>query len=194
MNLPLKNFILDDSLLFSAEHIKDALDYPHVMSLVVLDLESLAMETRRAGEKAMIDKCLSPMELQQFGNFSYGKRKNEWLGGRISAKIAAAKCMAASDIGEKKPIAWQNLSIESQESGRPFVLRAYKTRDPKTFRISPSRTPLTWQPQWLSAGESAVLISNRPAGRQSRSGNDSAHRKSMKCCRAFCLMPVKQCG
>ena len=122
MNLLLENFILDDSLLFSAEHIKDALDYPHVMSLVVLDLESLAMETRRAGEKAMIDNCLSPIELQQFENFSYDKRKNEWLGGRISAKIAAAKCITASDIDEKNPIAWQNLAIESQESGRPFCV------------------------------------------------------------------------
>jgi len=133
MNLLLENFILDDSLLFSTEHIKDALDYSHVTSLVVLDLESLAMETRRAGEKAMADNCLSPMEQQQFGNFSYDKRKNEWLGGRISAKIAAAKCMAAIDIGDKKPIAWQNLTIESQASGRPFCVMGKQDRKPQSI-------------------------------------------------------------
>ena len=89
MNLQLENFILEDSLLFSIEHIKDTLNYSDAMSLVVLDLESLAMETRRAGEKFMVDNCLSPMEQQQFEAFSYGKRKNEWLGGRIGAKIAS---------------------------------------------------------------------------------------------------------
>jgi phosphopantetheinyl transferase len=133
MNLLLKNFILDDSLLFSTEHIKDTLDFPHVMSLVVLDLESLAMETRRAGDKAMADNCLSPIEQQRYGDFSYEKRKNEWLGGRISAKIAAAKCMAASDIGEKKPIAWQDIAIESQESGRPFCVTGKQDQKPQNI-------------------------------------------------------------
>jgi phosphopantetheinyl transferase len=30
--------------------------------------------------------------------------------------------MAAANIGEKKPIAWQDIAIESQESGRPFCV------------------------------------------------------------------------
>ena len=97
MKSSMKNYIFDDSLLFSIEHFKDALNYSHAMSLGVLDLESLAMETGRAGEKAMVGNCLSPIEQQRFDTLSYGKRKNEWLGGRVSAKIAAARCMAASD-------------------------------------------------------------------------------------------------
>jgi phosphopantetheinyl transferase len=121
MKLSSRNFIIDDSVLFSTEHIKDALNYPHVLSLVLLDLESLAMETRQAGEKIMVGKCLSPKEQQQFEAFSYGKRKNEWLGGRIGAKIAAARCMAANDIGEDTAVAWQDIAIESQESGRPYL-------------------------------------------------------------------------
>ena len=122
MNLLLENFILDDSLLFSTEHIKDALDYPHAMSLVVLDLESLAMETRPAGDKAMADNCLSPIEQQRYGNFSHEKRKNEWLGGRIGAKLAAARCIELSDDTGETTAAWQDIAIESQESGRPFCV------------------------------------------------------------------------
>jgi phosphopantetheinyl transferase len=131
MNLLLENFILDDSLLFSTEHIKDTLDFPHVMSLVVLDLESLAMETRQAGEKVLVGKCLSPKEQQQYAAFSYGKRKNEWLGGRIGAKIAAARCMAANDIGKDTAVAWQDIAIESQESGRPFCVTGKQDQKPQ---------------------------------------------------------------
>ena len=133
MNLPLENFILDDSLLFSIEHIKDTLNYSHAMSLVVLDLESLAMESRRAGEKVMVDHCLSPIEQQQFEAFSYGKRKNEWLGGRIGAKIAAASCMAACDTDGETAVTWQDIAIECQESGRPYPVLNKQGRDPRNM-------------------------------------------------------------
>ena len=131
MNLLLENFILDNSLLFSTEHIKTALDYPHVMSLVVLDLESLAMETRQAGDKAMADNCLSPIEQQRYGDFSYEKRKNEWLGGRISAKIATARCIELIDDADEKAVAWQDIAIESQESGRPFCVTGKQDQKPQ---------------------------------------------------------------
>ena len=131
MSLLLENFILDDSLLFSTEHIKDALDYPHAMSLVVLDLESLAMETRQAGEKVMVGKCLSPKEQQQFTAFSYGKRKNEWLGGRIGAKLAAARCIELIDDANETAVAWQDIAIESQESGRPFCVTGQQDQKPQ---------------------------------------------------------------
>ena len=133
MILSIKNFILDDSLLFSIEHITDTLNYSHDMSLVVLDLESLAMETRRKGEKVMVENCLSSTEQQQFEAFSYGKRKNEWLGGRIGAKIAAARCMAASDPNGETAVAWQDIAIESQESGRPYPVLNKQGRAPRNM-------------------------------------------------------------
>jgi len=133
MELNTKNFILNDSLLFSVEQLKEALDCPHAMSLVVLDLESLAMETRRAGEKVVIDSCLSPMEQQRYGDFSYGNRKNEWLGGRIGAKIAAEKCMAASDNDGETAVAWQDIAIESRESGRPYPVLNKQGRKPQNM-------------------------------------------------------------
>ena len=133
MILSIKNFILDDSLLFSIEHIKDTLNYSDAMSLVVLDLESLAMETRRVGEKVMADSCLSLMEQQQFAAFSYEKRKNEWLGGRIGAKIAAARCMAASDTGGGTAVGWQDIGIASQESGRPYPVLNKQGRKPQNL-------------------------------------------------------------
>ena len=129
MNL-LENYIFDDSLLFSIEHFKDALNYSHAMSLGVLDLESLAMETGRAGEKAMVGNCLSAIEQQRFDTFSYGKRKNEWLGGRVSAKIAAARCMAASGTDGETAVAWQDIAIESRESGRPYPVLNKEGREP----------------------------------------------------------------
>lgn len=122
MKLNTKNFTLDDSLLFSVEQIKEALNYSHNLSIVVLDLESLAMETGRGQDQVLTDNYLTPGEQQQLETFSYDKRRNEWLGGRISAKIAAARCMAKGDTGQETVVAWQNIAIENQDSGRPFLV------------------------------------------------------------------------
>jgi phosphopantetheinyl transferase len=121
MKLLTRNIILDDSLLFSIEQMKDVLDCPHAMSLVVLDLQSLAMATRQTGKTIMAESYLSSKEQQRLGSFSYEKRANEWLGGRIGAKLAAARCMTTSDTGGETNFAWQDLIINSKESGRPYL-------------------------------------------------------------------------
>jgi phosphopantetheinyl transferase (holo-ACP synthase) len=176
MKLSSRNFIIDDSVLFSTEHIKDALDYPHVMSLVLLDLESLAMETQKAGEKIMVGKCLSPKEQQQFAAFSYRKRKNEWLGGRIGAKIAAARCMAAYDIGEYTAVAWQNIAIKSQESGRPYLALNKQGRKPLNISdISISHSTHLATAMAVSTGKCGIDI-------------QQASQKTVKVKKRFCTL------
>jgi phosphopantetheinyl transferase len=133
MKLLTRNIILDDSLLFSLEQVKDALDYPHAMSLVVLDLQSLAMGTRQTGKNVMAESYLSSKEQQRFDSFSYEKRANEWLAGRIGAKLAAARCMTAGDIDSEKNFAWQDLITGNKESGRPYISLAIQ--DQKTALV-----------------------------------------------------------
>lgn len=115
-----KKFTIDDSLLFSQEQLQEALDNPHGMWLTVIDLESLAMERQRSGEKFMAGAYLSPIEQQQFTGYSYEKRKNEWLGGRVAAKIVVARCMAENNTGAETAVAWQDIIVRNKDSGRPY--------------------------------------------------------------------------
>lgn len=130
MELNAKKFTLDDSLLFSLEQLQEALDHPHGMWLAVIDLKSLAMESQRTNEKVMVDRYLSASEKQRFAGFSYEKRKNEWLGGRIGAKIVVARCMAENNTAVKTAVPWHDIIIRNKESGRPYCIVGRKEQLP----------------------------------------------------------------
>ncbi|MFA7383830.1 MAG: 4'-phosphopantetheinyl transferase superfamily protein [Desulfurivibrionaceae bacterium] len=61
------------------------------------------------------DDYLGPDELARWTGFSLEKRRSEWLGGRLSAKWAAAGLLG------KTAVDWQGLIIHSEKDGRPCL-------------------------------------------------------------------------
>lgn len=61
---------------------------------------------------------LTPCERERWAAFTFAKRRGEWLGGRLAAKLAAMALLAGSP---QPPLTAQALSIETEASGRPFL-------------------------------------------------------------------------
>jgi len=80
------------------------------LSLVLLEL---------AGLEATTAEYLTPLELERFALYTYLKRKQEWLGGRIAAKQAAMSMACLAD-GDETP-SWLALEIAVDPEGRPFI-------------------------------------------------------------------------
>lgn len=59
-------------------------------------------------------KYLNADELGQWAGFGQKKRRNEWLGGRLAAKWAAAWRPGTE-------VDWQDIAIQSEEDGRPYA-------------------------------------------------------------------------
>jgi len=64
---------------------------------------------------ADMQNFLSADELTQYIGFSQGKRRTEWLGGRLTAKWAAERFLAQSAMD------WRTLVIKTEKDGRPYI-------------------------------------------------------------------------
>ena len=84
------------------------------LSLVLLPLTEL--------EQEQAVSCLTPAELKRFAQFTYPKRKLEWLGGRMAAKYAAMSAATVQDIDAVPQ--WLALEVAAATDGRPFILAA----------------------------------------------------------------------
>ncbi|MDD5759337.1 MAG: 4'-phosphopantetheinyl transferase superfamily protein [Desulfobulbaceae bacterium] len=67
---------------------------------------------------------LTNSEQERLATFTFAKRHREWLGGRLTAKKAAMKLL---NNGPCPASSYQELSVESHESGRPFLLGSANT-------------------------------------------------------------------
>lgn len=92
---------------------------PEHTSLAVLQLDALealiALPDYSAALQAQ--QILSQAELDRLESFSHGKRRLEWLGGRLAAKYALQRFLTSSPPGTP-PAA---LVLENDRHGRPFI-------------------------------------------------------------------------
>jgi len=63
----------------------------------------------------VVSRYLSAAELEQWSGFHLEKRRAEWLGGRLSAKWAAAGLLTEAEMD------WHSLVIQNEEDGRPYL-------------------------------------------------------------------------
>jgi phosphopantetheinyl transferase len=120
--------------------VRKLLRYPHPVTVFLLDIKALARKIETQGRKFAITKYLSGREQLTLETFASEKRKNEWLGGRIAAKYAAA------GLFEKKPgkhdiLHLPDLAISAAKNGRPFLIAdstAWKQGDIPDISISHS--------------------------------------------------------
>ncbi len=98
-----------------------------------------------------ISQWLHSKEINHYKQYNYPKRKQEWLGGRICAKMATAGLVNTRAWRLEKP---QNITIDNDDSGRPFLqIIGYEDPLPK-LNISISH----------SGGLAAAIVSPRLCG------------------------------
>ena len=119
MDFPLENCIVAD-LHFSAPQVQKLLQYPYLLTYVLLDLQLLEKEIIKLGEEKATACNLSKGELDLLSKFSSAKRKREWTGGRFAAKYATARLLAQIE-SQKNVLPWSSHIISAAENGRPFL-------------------------------------------------------------------------
>ena len=105
---------------FSVPQIQELLQYPHLLTSVLLDLPLLEDEVSKPGKERIIADSLSRKELDLLEKFSSPKRKREWLGGRFAAKYAASRLFEQTGTQKNVPH-WSSYNIIADENGRPFL-------------------------------------------------------------------------
>jgi phosphopantetheinyl transferase len=85
--------------------------------LVVFDLLKFATVVEKLGEEKVVGGYLSNQEQEYWHRLTSAKRKREWLGGRFSAKYAAAELL--SKKGDD--VNWSALTIAYDNTGRPVL-------------------------------------------------------------------------
>ena len=119
MEFPLENCIVTDQH-FSAPQVQELLQYPYVLTWVLLDLQLLEEEVNKPEGEETIAGNLSREELERLNTFTLAKRKREWLGGRFAAKYATKQLL--QQIGSQKNVLpWSSHTIIADENGRPFL-------------------------------------------------------------------------
>ena len=119
MDFSIEKCIVADQY-FSAGQVKELLQYPHLLTCTLLDLQSLEEEVSKLGEERVTAYSLSTEELDLLGKFALAKRKKEWLGGRLAAKYAAARLLEQVE-SQKNIIHWSSNTIIADKNGRPFL-------------------------------------------------------------------------
>ena len=127
MSMPIDTILVQ--LLVDTDHWQSLFGTSGPLSLILLPLGEL--------EQTQAVSCLTPTELERFAQFTYPKRKLEWLGGRMVAKYAAISVAAIHDSDETS--AWQGLEVAAAADGRPF-LRIARAPDRKLPDISISHS------------------------------------------------------
>jgi len=105
---------------FSAPPLQKLLQYPHLLTCVLLDLQLLEEKINNLGRKEVTACNLSSKELSLLGKLTSDKRKREWLGGRFAAKYAIAQLL--EQVAPPRNIMhWSSNIIIADENGRPFL-------------------------------------------------------------------------
>ncbi|MFN2353180.1 MAG: 4'-phosphopantetheinyl transferase superfamily protein [Desulfopila sp.] len=92
--------------------------FPHCQTTAVLHVidNSFAQSTH---PDRHLNQWLDSKELQKLATFKLAKRRNEWLAGRICAKLAIA-----DNAQESSPTACNMITIVNDHNGRPYVTNA----------------------------------------------------------------------
>jgi phosphopantetheinyl transferase (holo-ACP synthase) len=122
MDFPLTNCIVTGQH-FSADQVQELLQYPHLLTYVLLDLQLLAEEVNKQGEERTIAYNFSGQEQNLLGKFASAKRKREWIGGRFAAKYATIRLLEQIE-SQTNVLNWSSYSIIADENGRPFLSAA----------------------------------------------------------------------
>ena len=85
--------------------------------LTVIDLRAIETELCPPVQ-AFVATYLDPIEQETYATFSFAKRRLEWFGGRIAAKMAAMAVMAG---GTKRPPSFLDIRVETEATGRPSL-------------------------------------------------------------------------
>ena len=119
MDFPLENCIVAD-LHFAAPQVQKLLQYPHLLTYVLLDLQLLEKEINKQGKERAIASNLSGEEMDLLSKFTSAKRKREWTGGRFAAKYATARLLEQIE-SQKNVMDWSSHIISVAENGRPYL-------------------------------------------------------------------------
>jgi 4'-phosphopantetheinyl transferase len=87
------------------------------ITLLSLSQLQLALEQKHA-EAVLISDLLSPLETQFLQRFTYPKRRLEWLGGRLAAKVCLNSLFAQTGMA---PPPSRECSILPRSSGQPWL-------------------------------------------------------------------------
>lgn len=88
------------------------------IAVMMVDIEKVDKMARGPDQDLLLDS-LSIEEQQTYHSFSFAKRKNEWLAGRLCAKMAATDLLKKTDT----PLPFlHQIIINNSDSGRPFLL------------------------------------------------------------------------
>ena len=113
------NFIVAEEVLPDFP-VRILLRFPHPVTVVLLDIQELARQIS-PGLKFDLTKYLSGREQLPLEAFTSEKRKNEWLGGRIAAKYAAARLLQQK-LGKHAILHFSDIAIFAAKNGRPFIV------------------------------------------------------------------------
>jgi holo-[acyl-carrier protein] synthase len=95
----------------------DSLQNENGAKCIVFDLRKFATVVEKIGEKQVVSLYLSTQEQEYWHRLTSTKRKREWLGGRFSAKYAAAELLS----GKGNDVNWSSLTIAYDNNGRPVL-------------------------------------------------------------------------
>jgi phosphopantetheinyl transferase len=121
MDPAIENCIVTEQAL-SAFRVQKLLRYPHLLTFVLIDIQLLMRQLEALNLESVSVRYLSDREQIKLGEFRSEKRKQEWLGGRIAAKHAAARLI---EKGQGKPdnvLSFPDLTIIADENGRPSLI------------------------------------------------------------------------
>lgn len=112
---PVRNFMEDNQTKVWAAQ----LGFNGNFTVAEVRLDVLESLTRQSGKSSLAEIYLTPQEQRRFFEFTYGKRQNEWLGGRICAKYAANQLLQPTK--KISPTEWQNWTVVADEQGKPYL-------------------------------------------------------------------------
>jgi len=116
----IENCIIADQVL-SAFRVQKLLEYPHLMTVFLLDIQLLVRQIEALGQEYANAQYLSGCEQVTMGALTSEKRKKEWLSGRIAAKYAAAGLFEQGHGERDNVLSFPDLTIIADKNGRPSL-------------------------------------------------------------------------
>lgn len=90
------------------------------LALTAVSLEKLNEQILKPNINTIVNTFLAEEERHRFYEFRYQKRKREWLGGRIAAKLAVAEYLLSKSATDETN--WQAWQIIPDTNGKPNVI------------------------------------------------------------------------
>lgn len=107
------------------------------LALTAVSLEKLNEQILKPNINTIVNTFLAENEHHRFNEFRYQKRKREWLGGRIAAKLAVAEYLLSKSAPDETN--WQAWQIVPDTNGKPHVVST-PNRESKPPHISISHS------------------------------------------------------